>query len=224
MDMIGSLYIVATPIGNPGDITLRALDILRDSEVVICEEIRQGSSVLKKIGITDKKLIELNEHNEKDQAPEILKMLFQGDNLALISDCGTPIFSDPGAYLISLANEAGIAVVPIPGVSSLMAALSVMDVKLNQFFFAGFLPRESNDRRKELASLKAMRKSLILMDTPYRLVKLLEEIGVVFGGKQRITLACDLTLPSEKVFRGSVASIRDSILKHKAEFILIIHV
>jgi len=223
MELKSCLYIVATPIGDPSDITLRALDTLRNADAIICEEIRQGSSILKKIGVTGKELIELNEHNEKDQVPEILQRLYQNKVLALISDCGTPVFSDPGAYLISKVVEAGLPIVPVPGVSSLMAALSILDFKPERFYFAGFLPRENDSRRRELLRLKTMREPIILMDTPYRLSKLLEEIGQLFGGGQHITLSCNLTLPTEKIFRGTVASIIKLINRQKAEFILIIH-
>jgi 16S rRNA (cytidine1402-2'-O)-methyltransferase len=219
----GSLSIVATPIGNPADITLRALEVLRSADMVICEETRQGSSILKRLGIIGKELIELNEHNEQEKTPDILQLLYQNKNLALISDCGTPVFSDPGAYLISQAVEVGIPIIPIPGVSSLMATLSILDFKLDRFIFAGFLPRESELRLKELTRIKALRMPVILMDTPYRLAKLLDEVGQAFGKGQAITLACDLTLPTEKIYRGDIALVRSQVNQKKAEFILIIH-
>lgn len=223
MNKIGSLYIVSTPIGNPGDITLRALETLRQADAVICEEVRIGSTMLKKLGIEGKALVSLNEHNEAEQTPAILTRLFLGESFALISDCGTPVFSDPGHYLIRQASESGISIIPIPGVSSLMAALSILDFKLERFVFGGFLPREPDIRKKELQRLTAMRIPVVLMDTPYRLSRLLEEVSAVFGKQVPITLACDLTLPSESILRGSVADILKTIGKRKAEFILIVH-
>src|SRR5512142_1936519 len=122
----GHLYIVATPIGNPRDITLRALDVLQEVDAVICEEYREGSTLLKKLGIS-KEVIEINEHNETDQAPQVLQRLLLQQSMALISDCGTPVFADPGATLIKLVVDSGVPVVPIPGPSSLMATLSILD-------------------------------------------------------------------------------------------------
>src|SRR5512146_586416 len=119
----GKLYIVATPIGDPGDITLRAVETLGKADVIVCEELREGTSLLKRLGIAAREVIALNEHNEHERVPELVqRILVSGISLALISDCGTPVFSDPGAYLIQQAVDMGVPVVPIPGASSLMAA------------------------------------------------------------------------------------------------------
>lgn len=219
----GKLYIVATPIGNYQDITLRALEILKSVDGVVCEEFREGSILLKKLGIEQKELISLNEHNEKDRSLELITILWQGKSLALISDCGTPVFSDPGSNLIAQVVEAGIPVIPIPGPSSLMAALSILDSPLERFVFAGFLPRDPENRVRELTRLKAMNLPLILMDTPYRLQSLLADVQKVFGVGQRITLAANLTLPNERILRGTVKEIRSLVEGQKAEFILILH-
>src|SRR5512146_153224 len=158
MAEIGRLYIVATPIGDPGDITLRAVDTLRQVDAVICEELREGTSLLKRLGITGREVIALNEHNEHERVPELVqRMLLSGTSMALISDCGTPVFSDPGSYLISQAAEMGIQVVPIPGPSSLVAALSILDFKLEKFIYAGFLARLPDERKRELMRLRALR-------------------------------------------------------------------
>jgi len=140
----GTLYIVATPIGNMGDITLRAVETLRSVDAVICEEYKPGSTLLKRLEINDKELILLNEHNEAEKAAELLPRLLNGESFALISDCGTPVFSDPGAYLIQLASSSGITVTPLPGASSLMATLSLLDTKIERFVFAGFCPATLN--------------------------------------------------------------------------------
>jgi 16S rRNA (cytidine1402-2'-O)-methyltransferase len=218
-----TLYIVATPIGNPRDITLRALDVLQDVDAVICEDYRQGERMLKKIGITGKTMIELNEHNEKSTAPEIVQKLLLGQVFALISDDGTPVFADPGAGLINQAHQSGIHVIPVPGPSSLMAAISLLDFKMTQFIYAGFLPQRTKEREISLQKLKTFQMPIVLMDTPYRLGKLLSEVRTVFGTKQQLTLACDLTLTNEAVFRGSVASVQKQAGNRKAEFILILH-
>ncbi|MEM5774316.1 MAG: 16S rRNA (cytidine(1402)-2'-O)-methyltransferase, partial [Anaerolineaceae bacterium] len=202
------LYITATPIGNPKDITLRAMEVLAQADAVICEEYRQGSTLLKRLGIQAKELIELNEHNEAETVPLLIQRLVKRQAIALISDCGTPVFSDPGSLLVSSAADFEIPVYPIPGASSLMAALSIMDFRLEQFFFAGFLPPKKELRKRELEKLKNYRVPIILMDTPYRLASLLEELRGLFGGNQRLTLACDLTLPSETIFRGTLTEIQ----------------
>ncbi len=220
----GRLYIVATPIGNPRDITLRALDVLQEVDAVICEEYREGTTLLKKLGI-EKEVVLLNEHNESDQAGMIVDRLRQNQSLALISDCGTPVFADPGATLIQrlVQDGLGAVVVPIPGPSSLMATLSVLDVKLDRFIYAGFLPRDRDDRRKALKYLRATRYPVILMDAPYRLFALLEDLDNVYGGEMLLTLAMDLTLPTEMIFRGSVSEAKKSLSQRKSEFVMIVH-
>ncbi|NMC79970.1 MAG: 16S rRNA (cytidine(1402)-2'-O)-methyltransferase [Chloroflexi bacterium] len=223
MTKSGTLYIVATPIGNPRDITLHALDVLQAVDAIICEESRIGSTLLKRLGITGKELLLLNEHNEGEKAGEMILRLLQGHSLALISDAGTPVFADPGHYLIHLAAEAGIPVVPVAGPSSLMAALSILDFKPEKFIYAGFLPRENDPRLEELHRLRSLRLPIVVMDTPYRLERLLGEVAAVFGKNQPITLACNLTLPDEAIYRGPIAQIRQQLKARKAEFLLIIH-
>jgi 16S rRNA (cytidine1402-2'-O)-methyltransferase len=218
----GRLYIVATPIGNPRDITLRALDVLQEVDAVICEEYREGSTLLKKLGVT-KEIIELNEHNESELTPQVALRLQQNQALALISDCGTPVFADPGATLIHRLVEEGIQVVPIPGPSSLMATLSVMDFKLDRFIYAGFLPRDREERKKALKHLRLTRFPIVLMDAPYRLGPLLGDLDAVYGGTTSITLAMDITLPSELIFRGTLAEAIKNLSGRKSEFVIIVH-
>jgi len=218
----GRLYIVATPIGNPRDITLRAMDVLQQVSAVICEEQREGSTLLKKLGI-DKPILLLNEHNEAEQAPEIAIRIHQGESLALISDCGTPVFADPGATLISLLVEMGVTVVPIPGPSSLMAALSVLDISLEKFIYAGFLPRDKNSRRSALRYMRNLRMPIVVLDAPYRLVQVLDDLAGVYGGGARVTLCMDLTLPSESILRGSIDQVRSRVQQRKSEFVIVVH-
>jgi 16S rRNA (cytidine1402-2'-O)-methyltransferase len=219
----GHLYIVATPIGHPDDITLRALEILRNADAIICEEVKEGSKLVKKLSLPHKELISLNEHNEQEQTQQIIQRLLEKQSLALVSDCGTPVFEDPGHHLIQEAAAVGIHVVPIPGPSSLAAALSILDFRLEQFVFGGFLPREAARRQKELQRLRSFHMPVVLMDTPYRMAALLEDVSKTFGKNQPVTLACDLTLPGEAIFRGSVESVIKHTVQRKAEFVLIIH-
>ena len=218
----GTLYVVATPIGNPGDITQRAIEVLTKVDAVVCEEAKPGSTLLKKLGIEGKELALLNEHNEEEVAANLLMRLLKGESLAMISDCGTPVFSDPGAYLIQLASSSGVTVSPIPGASSLMAALSVLDFKMGRFIFGGFLSRDPEKRRGELTRYRALRIPVVLMDTPYRLGALLDDIIKVFGKGCLVTVAFDLTLPTETIFRGDAEIVRKQVGPRKGEFILVV--
>ncbi len=223
MNPPGILYIVATPIGNYEDITLRAVRILNSVDVVICEERRLGSTLLKKLDITPKDLVALNEHNETTDALDVVMRILQGQSMALISDAGTPVFADPGAQLIRQAVEMGIRVVPLPGPSSLMATLSILDFKLEQFIFAGFLSRNPDQRRQELVRLRNQNIPVVLLDTPYRLSSLLEDIAKIFGKSRQLTLAFDLTLPGETICRGTPAEVAHQVGPRKGEFVLVIH-
>ena len=222
INQFGKLFIVATPIGNPQDITLRAIETLRSVDTVICEERKDGSRLLKQLEITGKPLIELNEHNEGDMIQQILIDMMNGMSMALVSDCGTPVFSDPGKKLLKLMAEMRIKVVPVPGASSLTAALSLCPFDMENFTFLGFLPPKTEQRAAVLQKYKLSDNPIILMDTPYRLVKLLDEVNKTFGRQQQIFLALDLTLPSEATYLGSIQDIAAQVQGRKAEFILIL--
>jgi 16S rRNA (cytidine1402-2'-O)-methyltransferase len=218
----GKLYIVATPIGNPKDITLRALEILKKVDAVICEEFRQGSRLLHKLEI-ENELIPLNEHNEEEEAQNIMVKLAKGETMAIISDAGTPVFADPGQHLLELLYQMKIPVSPVPGPASLMAALSLCDFSIERFIFAGFPPRKSEHREGFLAKYRTESVPVILMATPYRLNKLLGEVESIFGKNQDILLACDLTQRKEAIFRGPVSEIIPRVSGQKREFILILN-
>jgi len=217
----GTLFVVATPIGHPGEITSRAIDVLSDVKLIICEERKVASRLLKQLDIS-KPLMELNEHNEDEMVEQVLLKLLDGQNLALISDCGTPVFSDPGRKLLEIMYGSNIPVVPVSGPSSLMTAISVCPFDLRQFHFLGFLPPQTEQRKLVLQRHSNSTDPLILMDTPYRMAKLLDEVANAFGKKQTIFLATDLTLPSERIYIGEVQEIQAKVQQRKAEFILII--
>ena len=219
----GKLSIVATPIGNFGDITLRAIETLKNADVVILEERRQGTTLLKKLDIAPRDILALNEHNEETDSLSIIARLINGENIALMSDAGTPVFADPGAYLIRQAIEMGIQVIPIPGPSSLMAALSVLNFKLERFVFGGFLSRVPDQRRQELTQLRGLHMPVVLLDAPYRLTALLEDVGKIFGKNRQVTLAYDLTLPGETIFRGTAIDVQRQTANRKGEYVLVIH-
>lgn len=217
----GRLFIVSTPIGNWDDITLRAINTLKAVDAVICEETKEGSKTLHKLGVQNA-LIPLNEHNEAEQTQEILLRMLNGESFALISDCGTPVFADPGQLLINTLRTMGITISPVPGASSLMAALSVVHFPIKQFFFAGFLPRKEDERKQALLALKQHKCPIILMDTPYRLTKLLEEVIATFGKNCNALLACDITLPTETLLSGTLQEILSQVKGKKLEFILVL--
>ena len=219
----GTLYIVATPIGNPKDITLRALDMLEEADAVICEEYRQGSRLLHQLGMDEKELVTLNEHNEKEVAQKLAQRLARGESMALISDAGTPVFADPGQHLIGILYQMKIPVKPVPGPASLIAALSLCDFCIDRFIFAGFPPRKTQGREGFLKKYTMETIPVILMDTPYRLTKLLSEVRNVFGAHQEILLACDMTLRTEAIYRGQVGDILPKVSGQKREFILILN-
>ena len=220
--MPGTLYLVATPIGNSEDITIRAIRILKDADLVVFEERKEGSALLRRYGI-EKPVDSINEHNESAASEIILGHLKEGKNVALISDAGTPVFSDPGMTLVSKAVRANIPIVPIPGASSLMPALTVSGFNIDRFTFYGFLSPKRERRVHELQLLKHEPNTIVLMDTPYRLTQLVRDIADVFGDSRSICIAFDLTLPTERIFRGAPTKLYQQFLKAemKGEFVLV---
>ncbi len=221
--MKSKLYIVSTPIGNYEDITLRALRILKECNFIICEEYKEARRLLSHYQI-QKELIALNEHNEKEISPEVIAKLKEGQTGALISDCGTPLFSDPGHYLIGLAIQNKIEIVPIPGASSLLASLVGSGFDFDKFYFYGWLSPKKEIRKKQLFDLKRIKETIVILDTPYRLQTLLEDIVKVFGENVPIVLAFEITKEKEKFYRGSALQIFNIAKKEnlKGEFVLML--
>lgn len=221
--MKGTLYLVATPIGNFADMTFRAIEVLKHVDIVVYEERKEGGRLLRHFGI-EKPVESLNEHNEAAATFIILDHLTKGKNIAVVSDCGTPVFSDPGQLLVRKAIDAEIKVVPIPGASSLMPALTVSGFSIDQFVFYGWLSPKRSRRVAELQQLKRERRTIVLMDTPYRLLPLLKDISDVFGSSRRLCVAFDLTLPDEEIFHGTAPQLLDKLTKldKKGEFVVVI--
>jgi 16S rRNA (cytidine1402-2'-O)-methyltransferase len=221
--MAGTLFLVATPIGNWEDITLRALRVLKEVDLVVYEERKEGSRLLRHYGI-DKPVESLNEHNEAAATQTILSRIKCGGSVAVISDAGTPVFSDPGQTLVQRALQLGIRVVPIPGASSLMPALIVSGFPIREFLFQGFLSPKRERRIAELQKLKRETRTVVLMEAPYRLVQLVRDIADVFGESRRVCVAFDLTLPTEEIFHGSAPELYKRFLKdeRKGEFVLLL--
>ena len=221
--MIGTLYLVATPIGNLEDFTLRGMRVIREADIVVVEERKEGSRLLRHLGI-EKPVETLNEHNEVASTEIILGHLRAGKHVAVVSDAGTPIFSDPGQLLVEKAAAMGIHVVPVPGASSLMPALTVSGFAIDQFIFFGFLSPKRNRRITELQQVKRELRTTVIMEAPYRLVQLMRDMADVFGGSRRICVAFDLTLPDEEIFRGTAPELFRKFEKEgrKGEFVVIV--
>jgi 16S rRNA (cytidine1402-2'-O)-methyltransferase len=221
--MTGTLYLVATPIGNLEDITFRALRILKEVDLVVFEERKAGSALLRHFGI-EKPVESLNEHNEAASTSIIIAELKKGRNVAVISDAGTPVFSDPGQILVRKTIEAQIKIVPVPGATSLMPALISSGFSIDEFVFAGFLSPKKNRRLTELQQLRNERRTIVLMDTPYRLLQLLRDVADVLGSSRRLSVAFDLTMPTEEIFHGTAQTLYLKFSKEekKGEFVVVI--
>jgi 16S rRNA (cytidine1402-2'-O)-methyltransferase len=201
----GTLYVVATPIGNLEDITRRALRILGEVDLIACEDTRQTRKLLDHYAIS-KPLISYHEHNESARSKELLAELLGGKNVALVSDAGTPLIADPGYRLVALAREQGIAVSPIPGPSATIAALSASGLPTDSFLFQGFLPVKKTQRRKMLENLKASQATLVFYETPHRIVEALEDIAEILGSRP-VVLAREVTKIHEEFLRGTSADL-----------------
>jgi 16S rRNA (cytidine1402-2'-O)-methyltransferase len=225
MKQVGTLYVVATPIGNLGDITLRALETLKSVDAIAAEDTRHSSGLLSHFGIS-RKLIAVHEHNEQQSAEKLLAQLKNGDNIALITDAGTPAVSDPGAIVVKMAREAGIKVVPIPGASAVVAALSASGITQNGFYFHGFLPASGAARRKTLETLKSQTVTLVLYEAPHRIIECVEDIAKVLGDERQITFCRELTKTFETIYTcpASRASawLQADANQQRGEFVLLI--
>jgi 16S rRNA (cytidine1402-2'-O)-methyltransferase len=221
----GTLYVVATPIGNLGDITLRAIETLKAVDAIAAEDTRHSSGLLSHFGIS-KKLIAVHEHNEQQSAEKLVLLLKNGENIALVTDAGTPAVSDPGAIVVKIVREAGIKVVPIPGVSAVVAALSASGITQNGFYFHGFLPASGAARRKVLESLKAQTVTLVLYEAPHRIIECVEDIAKVLGENRQMTFCRELTKTFETIYTcpasRSSAWLQADANQQRGEFVLLI--
>lgn len=189
---LGSLYVVATPIGNLDDISARALSILRSVALIAAEDTRHSARLMQHFGISTP-LAACHEHNERDQGGRFLARLQAGEDVALISDAGTPLISDPGYHLVRQARAAGIAVVPVPGACALIAALSAAGLPSDRFIFEGFLPAKAAGRRARLEQVKEEPRTLIFYEAPHRILECLQDMQAVFGDERPALLARELT-------------------------------
>jgi 16S rRNA (cytidine1402-2'-O)-methyltransferase len=218
----GTLYLVATPIGNREDITLRALRVLRECDVVAAEDTRHTGQLLKHFDIA-KPLLSYFQFNEARRSEEIIERLRRGDKIALVTDAGSPGISDPGERVVRAAIAAGLRVESVPGPSALVAALTASGLPTDEFHFIGFLPHKSGQRRSQLASLGSVAGTLVLYESPYRVEKLLGELNDVFPERQ-VVLARELTKKFEEYLRGTPAELLALVQKRslKGEFVVLI--
>jgi 16S rRNA (cytidine1402-2'-O)-methyltransferase len=209
----GTLYLVATPIGNLEDITLRALRVLKEADLIACEDTRQTRKLLDHYGI-DKPAVSYHEHNEAERAKELAGRLMAGSNIALVSDAGMPLVSDPGYRLVQEAIAAGAKVEPVPGPSALLAALAASGLPTDAFHFGGFLPPKTGQRRRILEALGREEATLIFYEAPHRILETLEAVEEALGPR-RVVVARELTKVHEEFLRGTAAEVR-AVLAERA--------
>ena len=219
------LYVVATPIGNLGDITLRALEILKSVDAIAAEDTRHTSGLLSHFGIS-KKLIAVHQHNEQQSAEALVARLQAGESIALVTDAGTPGISDPGAIVVAAARAAGFKVVPVPGASAAIAALSASGITQNGFQFIGFLPASGAARCKVLEQLKAQTVTLVFYEAPHRIVECVQDLAKILGETRQITIARELTKTFETIYTCPASRMNTWLQadsnQQRGEFVLLV--
>jgi 16S rRNA (cytidine1402-2'-O)-methyltransferase len=225
MPKAGVLYIVATPIGNVGDISTRACATLSSVNIVLAEDTRHSSGLLKRLGIKAD-LHSYHQHNEEIRAGWAIERLQSGEDVALISDAGTPLLSDPGYRLVQAAHDKGVRVEPIPGASSVIAALSVAGLPSDRFFFEGFLPSKAASRRARLSELRGFSHTLIFLESPHRILACVKDMLLIFGGTRLAVIARELTKLHETVYKQSLAELYKWMLddpnQTRGEFVVLV--
>lgn len=221
----GILYIVATPIGNRDDISLRAISVLKEVDSILAEDTRHSAQLLTMLGIK-KQLISLHAHNEQDKSQQIIDDINQGKSFALISDAGTPLISDPGFPLVRLAHQHQINVVPIPGACALITALCASGLACDSFTFAGFLPAKQTARLARLALLKSSENTLIFYESTHRIIDCIDDIMSVYGESFEFVIAKELTKAFERFIQGTGQEIKNWLLADpghpKGEFVVLL--
>ena len=226
MQDTGTLYIVATPIGNLADITFRAVDILRQCDLIMAEDTRHSRVLLEHYGVTTK-VTALHEHNERARADSLVEKLRQGAKIALISDAGTPLISDPGYPLVRACREAGVNVVPIPGPSAVVAALSAAGLPTDRFMFIGFLAAKAGAREGQLQSLADEAATLVFYESPRRLLSSLQSMRDVFGSERDVVVAREVTKQFETFLYGSLSEVIERVAadsnQQRGELVVMLH-
>lgn len=218
------LYIVATPIGNLKDITLRALETLRTVQLIIAEDTRVTKKLLLAHSI-DQPLLSYHQHNALQRDPHILRKLQEGEDIALVTDAGTPLLSDPGHSIVALCRHNQIQVVPVPGASAVTTAISVNDLNVTRFTFEGYLPPKQAARRQTLAELATSAQAIIFYETKHRIIEVLQDMRDIMGGQRSIMIARELTKMHEQIVSGSVEQIltqfEDQTIPNLGEYVIL---
>ncbi|RKY40421.1 MAG: 16S rRNA (cytidine(1402)-2'-O)-methyltransferase [Candidatus Omnitrophota bacterium] len=210
------LYVVSTPIGNLEDMTLRALRLLREAEVIVAEDTRKTGNLLKYFGIPKKPFLSLHKFNERRQIAKIISLLKEGKRIALVSNAGTPLISDPGERLVKEAYKEGIKITAVPGACAAINALVLSGFSTKRFLFLGFLSKKRNLRLGELRKAKNTKATLIIFESPFRIKRLLEDLAEVFGGKTKVAILREMTKVYEEIRIGLIEELKDS-LEEKAK-------
>ena len=218
--MAGELYIVATPIGNLEDITLRAIRTLKEVDIIAAEDTRQTLKLLNHLEIS-KPLISYHRHNEEIKTKELINKLLEGKNIALVSDAGTPVISDPGGEIVKEAIKEEIKIIPIPGPCALITALIASGMDAKEFTFIGFLPQNKKNRKEKLEQVKKAEQTLILYEAPHKLLQTLEELKSIID-KRKVVLARELTKIHEEFKMGTIEELQKDIINPKGEYVIII--
>jgi len=222
----GTLYVVATPIGNLEDMTPRAIRILSEVDLIAAEDTRHSGKLLKHFGI-EAKTEALHEHNERSQVPRLIDILQAGKSIAFITDAGTPLVSDPGFHLVRSARQAGLTVIPVPGACAAIAALSAAGLPSDRFVFEGFPPAKSAARRAVFEKLREEARTLIFYESPHRILESLKEMTEIFGPEREAVLARELTKQFETVRSGTLTELSEWVNRdpHQqlGEFVILIH-
>ena len=220
----GALVLVATPIGNLGDISQRAIEALKAADIICCEDTRHSGKLLAHFGVTGKKLVVINEHTEYDAREEIVSLVTSGSNVALITDAGTPGISDPGERLVVAVINAGGGVTAVPGPSALTMALVISGLPTSRFVFEGFLPRSGAERTERLAMATTESRTTVFYEAPHRLVKTLSDLTTACGAMRGVVLARELTKLHEEIWRGTLQDANMHVAKTepRGEYVIIL--
>ncbi len=226
MSLECALYVVATPIGNLRDTSLRALDVLGSVDAIAAEDTRNTAHLLAHYGISANRLIALHEHNERQAAQQIVRLLTEGQSVALVTDAGTPAISDPGALLVQAARSAGHRIIPIPGANAALAAFSASGLASPHFLFYGFLPNKAAARRQELKKLATVPYPVVFYEAPHRILECVEDLNSILGGDRLIVIARELTKLFEEIntcpLEQALAWLTADNNRQRGEFVLLI--
>jgi 16S rRNA (cytidine1402-2'-O)-methyltransferase len=220
--MAGELILVATPIGNLGDLSARAEDALRSADVIACEDTRHTLKLLSAKGITGKRLLAVHEHNERNAADGLLALIERGERVALVTDAGTPGISDPGQLVVEAIAAAGFPVIGIPGPAALILALTVSGLPTERFVFEGFLPSKGSSRTARLAELALEQRTWVLYEAPHRMVQLVNELVGAVGPDRRVSISRELTKRFETTWRGQVGDAQAALGEPQGEYVVVV--